>query len=89
MILIHIALYIVMLTIGCICGLLYPQIPWVGLWAFSSFAVITWRLAKLNQQRQFKQIMQAHQLRMEQYILQDSLEDSINLNNEILNTLGE
>jgi hypothetical protein len=72
MILIHIALYIVMLTIGCVCGLLYPQIPWVGLWLFSSFAVVGWRMAKLNQQRQFKQIMQAHQLRMEQYITNDT-----------------
>jgi hypothetical protein len=68
MILIHIALYISMLTIGCICGMLFPGIPWLGLWLFSTFAVIGWRSAKLKQQRDLHKVMQAHQLRMEQFV---------------------
>jgi hypothetical protein len=73
MILIHIALYSFMLSLGFVMGVLFPQIPWVPLWLFSTFAVIGWRSAKLKQQRDLHKVMQAHQFRMEQFVHNNTL----------------
>jgi hypothetical protein len=72
MLLIHITLYASMLTLGFIVGILFPQMPWVPLWLFATFAVIGYRSAKLNNQRQMSKLVDAHKARMELMFLNNT-----------------
>jgi hypothetical protein len=64
MTLIHASIYAFMISLGFVCGILFPQLPWVPLWALSTAGVLAWRMAKAQHQRQLKAIMAAHHQRM-------------------------
>lgn len=58
MILLHLFIYIIMITLGYCMGILFPYIPWLTLWSFSIAGVITWRLLKRREQARLLHVLQ-------------------------------
>jgi hypothetical protein len=68
MLLIHIALYASMLSLGFVVGVLFPQLPWIPLWIFSMFAVFGFRIAETNRQRAMAHLVETHKDRLHQIL---------------------
>jgi uncharacterized membrane protein AbrB (regulator of aidB expression) len=68
MLFIHITLYASMLTLGFVVGVIFPEMPWVPLWLFTTFAVLGYRIAQTNRQRAMAHLVETHKDRLHQIL---------------------